>query len=133
MSLKERINMRIVEDDDNSLFFLLCETLGGGKNTAGVARVVFKIKLDKNEFTLDIWNKPEDTFFSRGCTSQLFPKYGPVILCYDTTRRETFENATRWLEEFKKYSYNTKIPIILTPGRDPGKKGSCLIFNHYKN
>ncbi|CAD8076788.1 unnamed protein product [Paramecium sonneborni] len=73
----------------------------------GAKQVIFKSKIIK----IQIWDTAGQESF-RSITRSYYRGSIGAILVYDVTRRETFENASLWVNEIKKYG-NHNIVIIL--------------------
>lgn len=76
------------------------ENLG---STIGVDFKVKVVDVDEKRVKLTLWDTAGQERF-RTLTSSYYRGAQGVILVYDVTRRETFENLQRWLEEVETYT-----------------------------
>ncbi|CAD8142994.1 unnamed protein product (macronuclear) [Paramecium tetraurelia] len=77
----------------------------------GAKQMIIKSKVIK----IQIWDTAGQESF-RSITRSYYRGSIGAILVYDVTRRETFENATIWVNEIKKYG-NDNIVIILVANK----------------
>lgn len=82
-------------------------------STIGVDFTMKTLTVDGRKIKLQIWDTAGQERF-RTITQSYYRSANGVVLAYDTTRRETFDNCTRWLEDVKKYA--TPNAIILLVG-----------------
>ena len=64
--------------------------------------VVFKLKfieIDSKKVKMVIWDVPSTSFFDRSCRGSYLKRIQGILLLYDVTDRETFENLKDWLIE----------------------------------
>lgn len=77
--------------------------------------VDFKIKLlqvDENVVKLQIWDTAGQERF-RSITSAYYRGASGIVLVYDITNEESFQNLSVWLEEIKKYADKNVDIIVL--------------------
>jgi len=63
-------------------------------------------------FQLQIWDTAGQERF-RTITQSYYRSANGVIVAYDITRRSTFENCTRWLEDVRRYAAPNVVQIII--------------------
>jgi len=76
----------------------------------------FKLKLfahDNKRVKVQAWSIANDEKFT-AITKCLCPSTKGVILCYDTTNRESFENLPKWFSIMKKHAKQAKIMLVGT-------------------
>ena len=61
---------------------------------------------------LQIWDTAGQERF-RTITQSYYRSANGVIVAYDITRRSTFENCARWLEDVRRYAAPNVIQIII--------------------
>lgn len=90
--------------------FLGGEIGGGYKPTIGVdiGRKIFDI--DQKSITFQIWDLSGQQSF-QSIRQQFYSRTNGAILIFDVSRRETFQNITRWTKEILEQT--GKIPIVL--------------------
>jgi Ras-related protein Rab-6A len=90
--------------------FLGGEIAGGYKPTIGVdiGRKIFYI--DETKITFQIWDlSGQESFHS--IRKQFYSRTNGAIIIFDVSRRETFQNITRWTKELLEQT--GKVPIVL--------------------
>ena len=86
--------------------------------------VDFKIKtmvLNKKTVKFQIWDTAGQDRF-RTITSSYYRGSNAILICYDVTERETFQNVKRWMEEVKMYSTGKPILILCGTNSDLNDK-----------
>jgi small GTP-binding protein len=94
--------------------FLGGEIVGGYKPTIGVdiGRKIFHI--DDIQINFQIWDlSGQETFHS--IRKQFYSRTNGAILIFDVSRRETYQNITRWTNELLEQT--RKIPIVLVANK----------------
>lgn len=71
--------------------------------TIGIDFKIKHIHLDGLKVKLQIWDTAGQERF-RTITVSYFKGAHGIILCYDVTDRDTFENVRHWIEQIKKVS-----------------------------
>lgn len=61
---------------------------------------------------LQIWDTAGQERF-RTITQSYYRSANGVVLAYDITRRESFENLPRWLEDVKRYAGNSIVQCLI--------------------
>ena len=98
---KSSLMMRFTDDVFNTTYI---STIG----------VDFKIKtMDFRDKTVkfQIWDTAGQDRF-RTITASYYRGSNAVILCYDITDKNTFQNINKWLEEVKNFSVGTPLLIL---------------------
>jgi len=72
-------------------------------------------------FQLQIWDTAGQERF-RTITQSYYRSANGVILAYDITKRETFNNVQRWLEDVKKYAAPNIAQLLI------GKVPACFVL-----
>jgi small GTP-binding protein len=76
----------------------------------------FKLKLfahDNKRVKVQAWSIANDEKFT-AITKCLCPTTKGIILCFDTTNRESFENLPKWFSAMKKHAKQAKIILVGT-------------------
>ena len=78
--------------------FIEGEFSGAIENTIGVEFGAREIMINNKLIKLQIWDTGgQETF--KSITRSYYRSAAGALLCYDTTKRETFDNVRNWLEE----------------------------------
>ncbi|KAI0242702.1 Ras-related protein Rab-43 [Lamellibrachia satsuma] len=72
-------------------------------NTIGVDFTMKTLNLDGKRIKLQIWDTAGQERF-RTITQSYYRSANGVIITYDITKKESFNNVTRWLEDVKRYA-----------------------------
>ena len=81
------------------------------KTTVGVEFGTKKLEVDDLKVKAQIWDTAGQERY-KSITSAYYKGSKGALLVYDITKRSTFENVDRWLEEFKR-NCDPEISIIL--------------------
>ncbi|MHA2504048.1 MAG: Rab family GTPase [Candidatus Kariarchaeaceae archaeon] len=80
--------------------------------TIGADFATHDVEIDSNKVTFQLWDLAgQDTF--RSVRARFFRGAMGGILIYDVTRRQSFLNLTRWIEELWRNSGRGVVPIII--------------------
>ena len=90
--------------------FLGGEIGGGYKPTIGVDIGRKIINIDQTRITFQIWDLSGQELF-HSIRKQFYSRTNGAILVFDISRRETYQNITRWTDELLEQT--GKIPIVL--------------------
>ena len=90
---KSCLLLRYAENQFNENFF----------NTIGVDFKIKNLKLEDQVIKLQIWDTAGQERF-RTLTASYYRGAQGIIIVYDVTDRETFENVRTWIAETEKYS-----------------------------
>lgn len=90
-------------------------------STIGVDFKIKTIVIDNKIIKLQIWDTAGQERF-RTITTSYYRGSHIIILCYDTTDRNTFLNLTTWLNEISKYASNNVNIIICGTKNDIEEK-----------
>ena len=80
--------------------------------TIGVEFGSFVIKVDEKIVKLQIWDTAGQESF-RSITRIFYRGANCVFLCYDITRKETFNNVQEWLMEIKQHASQDVIVYLI--------------------
>ncbi|XP_030372120.1 ras-related protein Rab-43 [Scaptodrosophila lebanonensis] len=80
-------------------------------NTIGVDFSMKTIAVDGKQVKLQIWDTAGQERF-RTITQSYYRSANGVIIVYDITKRASFSNLQRWIEEVRRYTASN-VPIIL--------------------
>ena len=94
--------------------------------TIGIDCKIKKIKIDNKLINVLIWDTAGQERF-RNITSHYYNNADGILLVYDISNRESFENLNYWLNEINQKADKNKISIILV-----GNK-SDINFNNNNN
>ncbi|CAH1265941.1 RAB43 [Branchiostoma lanceolatum] len=72
-------------------------------STIGVDFTMKTVVIDDKRVKLQVWDTAGQERF-RTITQSYYRSANGVIIAYDITKKETFDNAIRWLEDVKKYA-----------------------------
>lgn len=86
-------------------------------STIGVDFTMKTLKIDGKLVKLQIWDTAGQERF-RTITQSYYRSANGVILAYDITRRESFENLPRWLEDVKRYAGSSIVQCLIGNKRD---------------
>ncbi|KAK2145368.1 hypothetical protein LSH36_683g03125 [Paralvinella palmiformis] len=86
-------------------------------NTIGVDFTMKTLMLDGKRIKLQIWDTAGQERF-RTITQSYYRSANGVILAYDITKRETFNNVQRWLEDVKKYAAPNIAQLLIGNKKD---------------
>lgn len=85
-------------------------------STIGIDFKVKYLKIDNKNIKVGIWDTAGQERF-RTLTSAYYRNAHAIILVYDCTVRESFENLGAWLEEIYKYSTNKNAVKMLVANK----------------
>ena len=94
--------------------FLGGEIVGGYKPTIGVDIGRKILDIDHMKITFQIWDLSGQKSF-HSIRKQFYSKTNGAILIFDVSRRETYQNITRWTDELLEQT--GKIPIVLVANK----------------
>ncbi|CAJ0917656.1 16980_t:CDS:2 [Entrophospora sp. SA101] len=89
--------------------------------TIGVDFKVHEIVVDEKKYKLTIWDTAGQERF-RTLTSSYYRGAQGVILVYDVSIRETFDQLDNWLNELNTYCSNKNIAKMIIEGEEYAKK-----------
>lgn len=95
-------------------------------STIGVDFNVKTIKFNTKIFKFQIWDTAGQERF-RTITSSYYRGADAIIICYDITEKETFNNVTKWLNEIKRFSNNNPLLILCGTKSDMDNKREISI------
>lgn len=81
------------------------------QSTIGVDFKVKHIELNKKRIKLTVWDTAGQERF-RTLTSSYYRGAQGVVMVYDVTRRDSFDNLDHWLKEIKLYSPNNGEGVV---------------------
>jgi Ras-related protein Rab-1A len=81
-------------------------------STIGVDFKINHIEIDGKQIKLQIWDTAGQERF-RTITSSYYRGAHGIIIVYDVTDAESFENIKEWLDEVNRYSYKDVIKILV--------------------
>mmetsp|Transcript_73826 Transcript_73826/g.102541 ORF Transcript_73826/g.102541 Transcript_73826/m.102541 type:complete len:144 (+) Transcript_73826:30-461(+) len=99
---KSCLLLRYAENSFNENFF----------NTIGVDFKLKTIRLEDQTIKLQIWDTAGQERF-RTLTASYYRGAQGIIIVYDVTDRETFENVRTWINEIEKYSQANVCKILV--------------------
>jgi Ras-related protein Rab-11A len=73
-------------------------------NTVGADFAYFSEKVGKDLYKWSIWDLAGQPFYAGA--------FG-ALLCFDTTRYETFQNLDKWVDELARHTHTEGTPIVL--------------------
>lgn len=82
------------------------------KATIGVEFQTQSMEIEGREVKAQIWDTAGQERF-RAVTSAYYRGAVGALIVYDITRKVTFENVDRWLEELKSMAHNSLSPSLL--------------------
>lgn len=82
------------------------------KATIGVEFQTHSMKIDGREIQTQIWDTAGQERF-RAVTSAYYRGAAGALVVYDITRRITFENVARWLEELRVHSDSNVVTMLV--------------------
>lgn len=100
--------------------------------TIGVDLGIKTIKLNDEIITLNVWDTCGHEYF-RALSSSYYKASKGCILMYDITRRETFKNIDKWMNEIIKYSGSDMRIILVGNKIDIEKNNRNISFEEGKN
>ncbi|XP_052096276.1 ras-related protein Rab-43-like [Mytilus californianus] len=86
-------------------------------STIGVDFTMKTLKVDGKLVKLQIWDTAGQERF-RTITQSYYRSANGVILAYDITRRESYEDLPRWLEDVKRYAGGSIVQCLIGNKRD---------------
>lgn len=86
-------------------------------STIGVDFTMKTLQIDGKLVKLQIWDTAGQERF-RTITQSYYRSANGVIIAYDVTKRSSFENIPRWLEDVKKYAGSNIVQLILGNKQD---------------
>ncbi|ELU12108.1 hypothetical protein CAPTEDRAFT_157234 [Capitella teleta] len=81
-------------------------------NTIGVDFTMKTINLDGNKVKLQVWDTAGQERF-RTITQSYYRSANAVIMAYDITKLQSFENCQRWLDDVKKYAAASIVKLLI--------------------
>ncbi|CAI9740328.1 ras-related protein Rab-43-like [Octopus vulgaris] len=81
-------------------------------STIGVDFTMKTLQIDGKLVKLQIWDTAGQERF-RTITQSYYRSANGVIIAYDVTKRSSFDNIPRWLEDVKKYAGSNIVQLIL--------------------
>jgi len=81
-------------------------------STIGVDFTMKTLLLDGNKVKLQIWDTAGQERF-RTITQSYYRSSNGVIIAYDISKRESFNNVIRWLDDVKKYAGPNIIQLLI--------------------
>ena len=93
--------------------------------TIGVEFGSFVIKIDNKIVKLQIWDTAGQESF-RSITRIFYRGANCVFLCYDITRKETFQNVQEWLMEIKQHAAPDVVVYLIGNRVDEEEKREVL-------
>ena len=99
---KSCLLVRYAENSFNENFF----------NTIGVDFKIKTIALDNQNIKLQIWDTAGQERF-RTLTASYYRGAHGIIVVYDVTDRDTFENVRQWMQEIDKFATDSVCKIII--------------------
>ena len=87
------------------------------KPTVGVEFSAKKIKVDNKNVKLQIWDTAGQEKF-KAISKNYYKGAAGVMLVYDITKKKTFENVTKWIEEVRNHSAQEASIIIVANKKD---------------
>eukprot|EP01120_Amphizonella_sp_Union-15-10_P005439 TRINITY_DN1624_c0_g1_i2.p1 TRINITY_DN1624_c0_g1~~TRINITY_DN1624_c0_g1_i2.p1 ORF type:complete len:219 (-),score=35.77 TRINITY_DN1624_c0_g1_i2:63-719(-) len=99
--------------------------------TIGVDFKQYLVKLNDKRVNLTIWDTAGQEKF-RSLTSSYYRGTQGIILVYDVTSNETFENIENWLEEVNTYSTNNDVVKLLVGNKCDMKEERVVSFEKGK-
>nr|XP_024218749.1 ras-related protein Rab-43 [Halyomorpha halys] len=101
-------------------------------NTIGVDFSMKSVTIDGKKVKLQIWDTAGQERF-RTITQSYYRSANGVIIVYDITKRSSFLNLQRWIEEVRRYTASNVLLILIGM---IFHKFSCFYylhcFDHYK-
>jgi len=86
-------------------------------STIGVDFTMKTLPLDGTRVKLQIWDTAGQERF-RTITQSYYRSANAVIIAYDITKKESFSNVSRWLEDVKKYAGPNIVQILIGNKKD---------------
>ncbi|XP_029650557.1 ras-related protein Rab-43 [Octopus sinensis] len=86
-------------------------------STIGVDFTMKTLQIDGKLVKLQIWDTAGQERF-RTITQSYYRSANGVIIAYDVTKRSSFDNIPRWLEDVKKYAGSNIVQLILGNKQD---------------
>ena len=99
---KSCLLVRYAENSFNENFF----------NTIGVDFKIKTISLDNQNIKLQIWDTAGQERF-RTLTASYYRGAHGIIVVYDVTDRDTFENVRQWMQEIDKFATDNVCKVIV--------------------
>ncbi len=81
-------------------------------STVGADFAYFNQKIDGNEYKWSIWDLAGQPKFSNVRPVFYNGAFG-ALLCFDSTRKETFENLDKWVDELVRHTTSEGTPIVV--------------------
>lgn len=81
-------------------------------STIGVDFTMKTLNLDGKRVKLQIWDTAGQERF-RTITQSYYRSANGVIICYDLTKRHTFDSVQRWLDDVKKYAAPNIVQLLI--------------------
>lgn len=82
------------------------------RSTIGVEFATKSLKLDGFELNVQIWDTAGMERY-RSITSAYYRGAKGVIICYDITRKATFDNVDKWLDDFKSKADDDAVILLI--------------------
>ncbi len=105
----------------------------GYQATLGVDFVIKKVKLPLNKraisIQLQIWDIAGHAYYA-SYKKAFFQNTKGVMLVYDVTRKQTFENTNRWVDDV--YQHSPGVPIILVGNKSDLRKQKVVKISESK-
>lgn len=80
--------------------------------TIGVEFGARMVTIDQRQIKLQIWDTAGQESF-RSITRSYYRGAAGALLCYDITRRETFNHLARWLEEARQNAHQNMVILLV--------------------
>lgn len=90
-------------------------------STIGVDFKIKTIALENKTIKYQIWDTAGQDRF-RTITSSYYRGSNAILICYDVTEKETFQNVKKWLEEVKRYATGNPLLILCGTKSDLSNK-----------
>ncbi|XP_013407044.2 ras-related protein Rab-43-like [Lingula anatina] len=81
-------------------------------STIGVDFTMKTLMLDGKKIKLQVWDTAGQERF-RTITQSYYRSANGVVVAYDITKKESFNNVSRWLEDVRKYAGGSIVKILI--------------------
>ncbi|XP_071810054.1 ras-related protein Rab-43-like [Asterias amurensis] len=86
-------------------------------STIGVDFTMKSLIVDGKKIKLQVWDTAGQERF-RTITQSYYRSANGVIIAYDITKKETFNNVPRWIEDVQKYAGNAVAQVLIGNKKD---------------
>jgi Ras-related protein Rab-1A len=100
-------------------------------STIGVDFKIRQISVDGKQCKLQLWDTAGQERF-RTITSSYYRGAHGIIVVYDVTDRESFENVQQWLKEIRRYA-NERVSIVLVGNKCDLESKRCVTYKEGKD